>query len=187
MVVLLSGIGAVGAEQHEEAPPQILFTNVHIFDGSSEVLSESANVLIEGNLIKTISAEPIETNANAEVIDGGGRTLMPGLIDSHVHLLYSGTPDAIPDREAMRWDQLAAIGVVNARDFLMDGFTTVRDAGAMYDGIKKVIDQGLLPGPRIYPSGGVLSQTSGHADWRILSQRHPGLTGTQDNNLDVWG
>jgi len=87
----------------------------------------------------------------------------------------------------MRWDQLAAVQVVNAREFLMDGFTTVRDAGACYDGVKKVVDQGLLVGPRIYPSGGVLSQTSGHADWRSVSQRNPGLTGTQDNNLGRLG
>ena len=144
-------------------------------------------MLIENNLIKTISSSEIAAGENAARIDGGGRTLMPGLIDSHVHLLYSSTPDSIPGREAMRWDQLAAIGVVSAREFLADGFTTVRDAGAMYDGIKKVIDQGLLDGPRIYPSGGVLSQTSGHADWRAISQRQPAIAGVQDNNLGRLG
>ena len=115
---------------------------------------------------------------------------MPGLIDTHVHLTYSGTPHAIPDREAMRWDQLAGTQAVNAREFLMDGFTTIRDAGAAYDGIKNLVDQGLLVGPRIYPSGGVLSQTSGHADWRSVSQRNPNITGfrdTQDNNLGRLG
>ena len=172
--------------QDEDQPNRIMFTNVNVFDGVSETLDMNTSVLVEDNLIKSIGSS-IALPEGVEVIDGGGRTLMPGLIDSHVHLLYSSTPDSIPGREAMRWDQLAAIGVVSAHEFLADGFTTVRDAGAMYDGIKKVIDQGLLEGPRIYPSGGVLSQTSGHADWRAVSQRQPTIAGVQDNNLGRLG
>ena len=171
---------AMAAE--EEAPKQVLFKNIRIFNGVDDRLIKG-DVLVEGNLIKSVGRRAKAMNPNALTIDGGGRTLMPGMIDSHVHLLFSGTPDSIPAHEAMRWDQLGAIGVMNARDLLMDGFTTVRDAGAMYDGIKKVVDEGLAPGPRIYPSGGVISQTSGHGDFRIPTQRNPGLTGAHDSNL----
>lgn len=174
--------------QEEEKPNYTHITNVTIFDGVNEKTIEGS-VLIENNLIKDFGAS-VKAPADATVIDGGGRFLMPGLIDSHVHLTFSGTADSIPAREAMRWDQLAGTQAVNAREFLMDGFTTVRDAGACYDGIKKLVDQGLLVGSRIYPSGGILSQTSGHADWRSVSQRNPNLTGTrgtQDNNLGRLG
>ena len=179
-LVALTVAGAALAQ--DEAPAQVLFEDVRVFDGTSDRLTAKTNVLVEGNLIKSIGSS-VKAGPGATVIDGGGRTLMPGLIDNHVHLLLSGTPESIPGREAMRWDQLAAIGVVNAREYLMDGFTTVRDTGGSYDGIKKVIDAGLLPGPRIYPSGGAISQTSGHVDWRGVADRNPGLTGHNDTNL----
>ena len=69
----------------QDVPARTLFTNVHVFDGVSAQRIENANVLIEGNLIKTVSTSPIDAG-DATVIDGGGRTLMPGLIDAHVHL-----------------------------------------------------------------------------------------------------
>lgn len=169
-----------------ETPAHTLFTNVNVWDGKSESLAMGQDVLVDGSLISAVGPG-IDPPEGATIIVGSGHTLMPGLIDAHVHLLYSSTPDAIPAREAMRWDKLAAIGVVSAKEFLDEGFTTVRDAGALYDGIQQVIDQGLLPGPRIYPSGGVLSQTSGHADWRSVSQRQPSIAGTQDNNLGRLG
>jgi len=183
-MAVLTGI-TLAQEAAKEVPKQVLFKNVKVFNGTDDQLHD-VDVLVEENLIKAIGRE-LGASDDATVIDGGGRTLMPGLIDSHVHLTFSGTPHSIPDREAMRWDQLAGTQVLNAREFLMDGFTTVRDAGACYDGVKNLVDQGLLIGPRIYPSGGILSQTSGHADWRSVSQRNPGLTGTQDNNLGRLG
>ena len=177
------------AQEAEPQPKLTLISNVNIFDGVNDKLHPNMHVLVKDNLIETVSDEPlaiIQTD-NVTMIDGGGRTLMPGLIDSHVHLTYSGTPDAIPAREAMQWDQLGGTQALNAREFLMDGFTTVRDAGACYDGIKKLVDRDLLVGPRIYPSGGILSQTSGHADWRTVSQRNPNLTAARDNNLGRLG
>jgi imidazolonepropionase-like amidohydrolase len=174
--------------QEEAKPSYTHITNVTIFDGVNEKTTKGS-VLIEDNLIKDFGAS-VKAPEGTTVIDGGGRFLMPGLIDSHVHLTFSGTAFSIPDREAMRWDELAGTQAINAREFLMDGFTTVRDAGACYDGIKKLVDRGLLVGSRIYPSGGVLSQTSGHADWRSVSQRNPNLPGmqnTQDNNLGRLG
>ena len=144
---------SVAFAQQDEAQKSsfTLIQNVNIFDGVNDGL-KSGNVLIEGNLIKEVGPN-VEAPEDATIIDGDGRTLMPGLIDSHVHLTYSGTADSIPDREGMRWDQLAGTQAMNAREFLMDGFTTVRDAGACYDGIKKLVDRDLLVGPRIYPSG----------------------------------
>ena len=169
------------ATAQDEPLPQTLFTNVKVFNGVDGELKDTF-VLVEGNLIKTV-APRIQSPEGATIIDGKGMTLMPGMIDCHVHLLLSGTPDAIPDKEGQRWDQIAAMGVVNAREYLMDGFTTVRDTGGMYDGIKKIIDRGLAPGPRIYCSGGAISQTSGHVDWRAVPDRNPGLTGKYDSNL----
>ena len=131
----------------QDAATHILFENVNVFDGINDTLHENTKVLVENNLIKSVGPS-ILVPTDAEVIDGGGRTLMPGLIDAHVHLLYSSTPDSIPAREAMRWDQLAVIGVVSAKEFLAEGFTTVRDAGAMYDGIKRMVDVGYIEGPR---------------------------------------
>jgi imidazolonepropionase-like amidohydrolase len=182
---LFSAQAQAQAEEEATKPSYTLIQNVNIFDGVNDRL-KPGHVLIENNLIKEVGAITTVPKGTT-VIDGGGRTLMPGLIDAHVHLTFSGTADAIPDREAMRWDQLGGTQVLNAREFLMDGFTTVRDAGACYDGIKKLVDRGLLVGPRIYPSGGILSQTSGHADWRAVSERNPNLSGARDNNLGRLG
>jgi imidazolonepropionase-like amidohydrolase len=105
--------------QEKTAPKTVLFANVNIFNGTTNKLITGKDVLVEKNLISKISSN-LKIPEGAKVIDGGGRTLMLGLIDSHVQLLYSGTPDTIPAREAMRWDQLAVIDVVNTRDFLMN-------------------------------------------------------------------
>ena len=75
----------------QDTPPQTLITNVHVFDGKSDQRLENASVLIEGNLIKAVSTDAISANG-ATVIDGGGRTLMPGLADTHVHLAFSSLP-----------------------------------------------------------------------------------------------
>ncbi len=122
----------------DEAPSQILFSNVRIFDGKSETLT-SGSVLVEGNLIKQISSSPIRA-AGATVIDGGGRTLMPGLIEGHGHLQMNGT--SLADIENNRnWEELAVRSAVNAKAALMSGFTTWRDAGAMGAGLKKPLMQ----------------------------------------------
>jgi imidazolonepropionase-like amidohydrolase len=104
------------------------------------------------------------------VIDGGGRTLMPGLIDSHVHLNFykDGT---IIEIESATWEEIGARATVMAKEMLEMGFTTVRDMGGTHEGLKKVIDEGLLPGPRIYCAGGFISQTSGHGDFGLPNMR----------------
>jgi len=159
------------AAQEANAPPPILFTNVHVFDGVNEARIENANVLVEGNLIKAVSTDPIAADG-ATVIDGGGRTLMPGMIDMHSHLcLQEGM------LEAMNYDQMA-MGAMTAHvlaDYLQQGFTTARDAGCNILGIAKAANQGRIPSPRLYPSGGFLSQTGGHADTGKFSDQ-PGAT-----------
>jgi imidazolonepropionase-like amidohydrolase len=153
----------------QDAPPQTLFTNVHVFDGVSEKRLENANVLVEGNLIKEVSTRAIEA-PDATVIDGGGRTLMPGLIDSHVHTnMYK--PGTLPEFQNTTWEEIAARSAAFAQEMLAMGFTTVRDMCGAHDGLKKVIDEELLPGPRIYLAGACLGQTSGHGDWGIAGQR----------------
>jgi imidazolonepropionase-like amidohydrolase len=164
----------------EEAPKHILIRNVNIFDGKSDELKKGIDVLVEGNLIKDIGKD-LRAGAEATVIDGGGRTLMPGMIDSHVHFTHTYARGGLAGFEAMTWDEIGAIATVAAREWLMDGFTTVRDMGGMGTGLKRVIDRGLLPGPRIYAAGAYISQTSGHADTRLRSQPNPQMFGTHNN------
>lgn len=145
-----------------------LFQDVRIFDGRSTTLSGPRNVLVRGNKIERISTDPIPTvgGATALLIDGGGRTLMPGLIDAHWHaMLIRVTPE----------QSLGDVGYNNlvagaeATDTLMRGFTTVRDLGGPTFGLKRAIDELTVVGPRIFPSGAVITVTSGHGDFRQLT------------------
>src|SRR5215471_16595137 len=123
-------------------PTIVLFQNVRVFDGKSATLSVPSDVLVRRNKIERISTAPIPTDRSAktQIIEGRGRTLMPGLIDAHWHAT------------------------------LIRGFTTVRDVGGSVFGLKTAIDVGLIAGPRIYPSGAVIKVTSGHGDFRQLSE-----------------
>jgi imidazolonepropionase-like amidohydrolase len=163
------------------ASHSVLFTNVNVFDGSSSSLSKGQNVLVEGKLIKQISKQAIQA-PGAKVIDGAGRTLMPGLIDMHSHLALSST--SLVALESSTWEELGARTALVAEDTLMDGFTTVRDAGGMNGkGVKRMIDSGELVGPRIFPSGGFIGATSSHSEFRLLTMRTPGVDGVNDSNL----
>ncbi|MCO6438242.1 MAG: amidohydrolase family protein [Phycisphaerae bacterium] len=157
-----AALGAVASAQHTE-PHLTLFTNVHVFDGLNEARIENANVLIEGNLIKTVSTKPI-TADGATVIDGGGRTLMPGLIDAHWHTMFCFWP--ISKIMNANFGYLSIAAAESSRETLLRGFTTVRDVGGNVFGVKNAIEAGLAKGPRIYPSGPYIGQTSGHGDFR---------------------
>jgi imidazolonepropionase-like amidohydrolase len=161
---------AVSAEAlpQDDAPRQVLFTNVNIFNGVDGELMQNGSVLVEGNLIKTISAEPIDA-PGAFTVDGDGRTLMPGMIDMHSHLCIRNGMLQFRDG----YDQMAAGAYVAIamQDYLDQGFTTVRDAGCNILGVAKAVNNGIVPGPRIYPSGGFLSQTGGHADTGNFNDR----------------
>lgn len=147
----------------------VLINNVEIFNGVDSKTTV-ANVLIEDNLISKISKDPIPTNRSAlvTIIDGQGKFLMPGLIDAHYHC----TMDAIPLGVAMSSDiqYVMAYAVRSAEDMLMRGFTAARDMGGNPFSLKRAIDEGILKGPRIYPSGAMISQTSGHGDFRLPTE-----------------
>ena len=146
---------------------QILINDVEIFNGEDEATFKG-NVLIENERIGKISADAIPTDPSARVLtlDGKGKFLMPGLIDAHWHayLCCNTMMDLLSSEPS--FTHLAA-GREAGRT-LRRGFTTIRDAGGPVFGLKRAIDTGLLEGPRIYPCGAMISQTSGHGDFRMI-------------------
>ena len=173
--------GPVSAIAQDEKPkPQVLFTNVNIFDGTSDALAEGMSVLVEGNLIKKVAKGSIEADG-ATVIDGGGRTLMPGLIETHAHLVLTG-PN-LSAIEAMDWGQLAYASVPNAEMYLMEGFTTVRDAGGAPAAMREAIDKGDIVGPRLYTAVSFLGGRGGHADFATYSSEPDGKTNMNRLNM----
>ena len=164
---ILGAVLCLAFPAHAAEPPALtLFENVRIFDGKSDTLSASTNVLVRGNTIEKISKDPIpiDGNASAKIIAGGGRTLMPGLIDAHWHtMLVRPTPAALLADDV---GYLNLVAGAEATDTLMRGFTTVRDVGGPSFGLKRAIDEGIVAGPRIYPSGAIITVTSGHGDFR---------------------
>jgi len=161
---------AAATETAAAKPPAVLIKNVNIFDGKNEKLGQGMSVLVEGNKISKI-AKSITAPKDATVIDGGGRTLMPGLIDAHYHVMMS--EPSFPELLNSDISWLTLLGARGARAALYRGFTTLRDVGGNPFAIKKAIDRGMLDGPRIYPSGANISQLSGHSDGR-----HPADPGT---------
>ena len=143
-----------------------LFQNVRIFDGKSSTLSGPSNVLVRGSQIERVATGPIPTDRSATtvLIDGGGRTLMPGLIDMHWHtMMVRPTPAALLTGDIGHLNLMAG---AEATATLMRGFTTVRDVGGPAFGLKRAIDEGTVAGPRIFPSGAIITITSGHGDFR---------------------
>lgn len=158
----------------------VLIENVRIFDGRSAKLSAPSNVLVLGNKISQISAGPIAAPAGATLttINGAGRTLMPGLIDNHVHVNMSASTLGELMDPKVPLEAINTKGTAEAGDMLLRGFTAVRDVGGPVFDLKRIVDQGKAPGPRIYPSGAIISQTSGHGDNRLPSERSRRFGGT---------
>jgi imidazolonepropionase-like amidohydrolase len=165
LVVLFAAPLPLAAQQ---APaPAVLFENVRVFDGKAERLSPPLSVLVTGNRIARVGADALAPPADAALtrIDGAGRTLMPGLIDAHTHLMFMAVPQIVA--------LTADVGYLNllagraAGDMLMRGFTSVRDMGGPTYGLKRAIDEGIIAGPRIWPSGAMISQSGGHGDFRL--------------------
>jgi imidazolonepropionase-like amidohydrolase len=146
-----------------------LFQNVRVFDGKSGTVSAASNVLIKGNIITSVSTADIavDPKASPTIIAGGGRVLMPGLIEAHWHAMMVAPTFATALTADMGYINLVAGQEAEAT--LMRGFTTVRDMGGPTFGLKRAIDEGITAGPRIYPSGAFISQTAGHGDFRQLS------------------
>ena len=140
-----------------------LITNVNVFDGVGEKLIENANVVVTDNLITAVSTEPLAV-AGGRVIDGGGRTMIPGMIDAHWHTTYCCTPQSTVITGDIL--EIAIRGALGSEHTLLRGFTTVRDTGGNPFAIKKMIDGGEIVGPRIFPSGPPITQTGGHLDYR---------------------
>lgn len=161
------------SEQPEAPERPILFTNLKLFDGVSGELREGVNILVKDNKVEALPGAS-EKVADAQIIDCGGRLAMPGLIDAHWHATLCG----ITELAAMTSD-VAYIHLVAAREAertLMRGFTTVRDAGGPSFALKRAIDEGVVNGPRIYPAGAIISQTSGHGDFRFRHELPRGHT-----------
>ncbi len=140
------------------------------------------SVLVEGKLIKGIGED--NSTGGATVIDGGGRTLIPGLIDGHNHIMLPASPLALAYN--YHWSYTGALAAREAERMLMRGFTTLRDAGGPCYGLAKAIDAGIVAGPRIYCSGHFISQTSGHFDFRFPNDTHPRQRADRSNYEREW-
>ena len=166
MKILFAGILFVLTAASALAQERTLITNVHVFDGVNEARLENASVLIEGKLIKQVWTGTVDPDG-ATVIDGGGRTLMPGLIDMHWHSAYANIPMALGLNTEHAYHLL--IGAKGNEEALLRGFTTVRDVGGNVFALAALTDNGTYDGPRIFPSGPAISQTSGHTDFRAAT------------------
>jgi len=144
-----------------------LFHGGRFLDPRKDELQDGISVLIEDGLVKEVSDRPIATSS-ATAIDLRGRTLMPGLIDAHIHIVL--TEVNLRLLADVPLTLLAAKGSVAMRAMLHRGFTTLRDTGGADYGIKAAVEQGLFEGPRLFIAGQPLSQTGGHADHRLRTQ-----------------
>ena len=142
---------------------QILLRNFELLDPDHDEVRGGYELLVEGGVIKEVSSKPIRAD-NATVVDCGRRTLMPGLIDSHVHVCLSEV--YIRQLENIPLTLMTARAVDLMRGMLNRGFTSVRDTGGADWGIKAAVDQGLVPGPRLFIAGRAIGPTGGHSDGR---------------------
>jgi imidazolonepropionase-like amidohydrolase len=141
----------------------IIFANCAVLDGTRRERREDHYVLVEGGQIREVSDRPIKNEA-AETVDLRGNTLMPGLIDAHVHVIAVDQMLARLAEQPVSLVTLQAARVLEG--MLQRGFTTIRDAGGADGGLAQAVEDGLVRGPRIFPSGQALSQTGGHGDLR---------------------
>jgi imidazolonepropionase-like amidohydrolase len=150
-----------------------LFRNVRVFDGRGTRLTDPRDVTVRGPLIESLLPAGEAPPGNGRIIEGRGRVLMPGLIDAHWHAIFAAVTVATGMTADPGYLHIAA--AVQAERTLQRGFTTVRDAGGPVFALKRAIDEGLVAGPRIFPSGAFVTQTSGHGDFRLRHEipRHP--------------
>lgn len=160
--ILFAAAIAVSMAATAQNSPSTLITGARLFDGIGDELIEGQDVLIQDGKIARIAAD-IAPPDGVPVIDAKGRVMTPGFIDSHAHLMLQ-----MSYAEGLHQDEFyhAYIATRTARQYLMHGFTSVRDVMGNTYSLKNVIDQGIVTGPRIYPSGAFISQSSGHGDHR---------------------
>ena len=151
---------------NSDAQQSILINHVQIFNGRDEQ-TVTGNVLITGNVISKVSTGsiPVTQSQDIRIVDGQGKFLMPGLIDAHTHVMMESM--SMMELLASDIGFITVTAVKSAELDLMQGFTTFRDLAGPAFGLQKAIDRGLVPGPRIYPSGAMISQTSGHGDFLL--------------------
>lgn len=151
---------ASAADTMKKEPALVLITNVNVWDGTSDEVKQGVDVLVQGNKIIMVGADLNATGTT--VIDGKGGTVTPGLIDMHQHLTLNGGTAA-----GEQWDAyVQGAHASRAAEYLLgSGFTTIRDIAGNTIGLKKAINEGILPGPRMYVSGPALGPTGGHSDW----------------------
>jgi imidazolonepropionase-like amidohydrolase len=161
------GAFAAGPGSASAGPParagSTAFVNLSLFDGRSDALLSGLEIVVEGNIIKSVAAGAAA--GAARTIDCGGRVMMPGLIDAHWHAMMAAVPLSVLLTADVGFLNLAAAN--EAAKTLMRGFTSVRDMAGPTFGLKRAIDSGLVAGPRIWPSGAMISQTGGHGDFRF--------------------
>ena len=178
LVLSVLGLLAVGARAQDAPVPSgaaasgsatVLFRDVRIFDGMSGRVAGPSDVLVRGNRIERIGPGLVP-EPTTRIIVGSGRVLMPGLIDAHWHSMMAAPSLGV----ILSGDQrhLTLVAGAESTRTLMRGFTSVRDVGGNVFGLKQAVDGGVLPGPRIYPSGAMISVTSGHGDFRQGGDRH---------------
>ncbi|MFO1425922.1 MAG: amidohydrolase family protein [Steroidobacteraceae bacterium] len=154
---------AQGSGANAAPVPDLIVTHARVFDGRSAQLREDAEIVIAAGRIVAIRAAGAASPVAGRVIDAGGRIVIPGLIDAHIHPTIAVPINALRDNDP---GYVAARSGIEARSILLRGFTTIRDMGGPAFGLKQAIDEGLIEGPRIFPSGAIISQTSGHGDFR---------------------
>lgn len=164
----------------------VVIRNTNLWDGIAEQAIPNSQVLIINNLIKEVGQD-VAIPKNAKVIDGKGKFLMPGLTDAHLHLMLNVSMTQANNTAHLAY--VSARATKSAKSYLMMGFTTVRDMGGPIYGIKEAIDEGTIWGPRIYPSGAFVSQTSGHGDLRNKKDINPQWNGgsVSLSQIEGWG
>jgi imidazolonepropionase-like amidohydrolase len=148
-------------------PDTTVFRGVRVFDGRTPALTGPSDVVVRGATIESVgppAAGPAPAGPEVRAIDGRGRVLMPGLIDAHWHATLAAVP--LPVALAADPGYLHLAAGREAERTLLRGFTSVRDAGGPAFALRRAIDEGLLAGPRIWPSGAFITQTAGHGDFR---------------------
>ena len=167
-ILAISMCGAsLMAQTAASADKAIVLHAAHLLDVAAGKLISPGEVLVRDNKIVEAGAS-VTHPAGAEVIDLGGATLMPGLIDSHVHLfLHPGAEDLQTVKESI--PERTILAELAARDDLMAGYTAERDmgtegAGSADSAVRNAIDKGLIPGPRMRMSGNAISILGGHED-----------------------
>ena len=160
-----AGAGSTRARAAAEPAALTVFTNALVFDGKSDALLSGLRVVVQGASIKAIEPIGAAAGADAETIDCGGRVLMPGLIDAHWHAMMASVPLNVLMTADVGY--LTLVAADEAKKTLMRGFTSVRDMAGPSFSLKRAIDGGIAEGPRIWPSGAMISQTGGHGDFRF--------------------